>query len=172
MLKAVTFDLWQTLLLDTAEGLRRAREGRVRGIHDLLFREGLVRDVATVGQAYDAVGVRLEEIWATRRDVGSRGQVRLVLEILGVDAWSALEDRARAADQVDDRHVRTLRAQFAEQIAVEGVRVADIHHDEIDTLRCVVVQTAVVARRAKRRASELTEAGADRLPHQVIGTDD
>jgi FMN phosphatase YigB (HAD superfamily) len=91
MLRAVTFDLWQTLLLDTPDGLRRAREDRVRGIHDLLTHEGMARDVAAVGQAYDAVGTRLEEIWATRHDVGSRGQVRLLLEILGVDGAVSAE---------------------------------------------------------------------------------
>jgi putative hydrolase of the HAD superfamily len=85
MLKAVTFDLWQTLILDTPEGLRRAREDRVRGIHRLLSREGITADVEAVGQAYDAVGDRLEEVWATCRDVGSRGQVRLLLENLGLD---------------------------------------------------------------------------------------
>ncbi len=30
MLRAVTFDLWQTLILDTPEGLRQARADRVR----------------------------------------------------------------------------------------------------------------------------------------------
>ena len=85
MLKAVTFDCWQTLILDRPEGLHWAREDRVRGIHEALSREGLMVNAAAVAQAYDTVGVRLEEIWATRRDVGSRGQVRLLLECLGVD---------------------------------------------------------------------------------------
>jgi len=80
MLKAVTFDCWQTLILDRPEGLHWAREGRVHGIHEALFREGLMVNAAAVAQAYDTVGVRLEEIWATRRDVGSRGQVRLLLK--------------------------------------------------------------------------------------------
>jgi putative hydrolase of the HAD superfamily len=85
MLEAVTFDLWQTLLLDTPEGLRRARADRIGGIHDLLARQGFGVDLAAVGRAYDAVGPRLENVWATRRDVGPRGQVRLLLECLGLD---------------------------------------------------------------------------------------
>jgi putative hydrolase of the HAD superfamily len=85
MLRAVTFDLWQTLILDTPEGLRQARAGRVRGIHEALAREGLRVKTEAVDRAYDAVGSRLEEIWATHRDVGSRGQVRLLLECLGLD---------------------------------------------------------------------------------------
>ncbi len=85
MLKAVTFDLWQTLLLDTPEGLRQAREDRIRGIHEVLAQERIAAQIVAVYHAYDAVGARLEEIWATHRDVGSRGQVRLLLEIVGVD---------------------------------------------------------------------------------------
>ena len=85
MLRAVTFDLWQTLLLDTPEGLRQARAERIRGVHDLLARQGFAVDRDAVSLAYDAVGPRLENVWATRQDVGSRGQVRLLLECLGLD---------------------------------------------------------------------------------------
>ena len=85
MLRAVTFDLWQTLLLDTPEGLRQARADRIHGVHALLARQGFAVDREAVGLAYDAVGPRLENVWATRQDVGSRGQVRLLLECLGLD---------------------------------------------------------------------------------------
>jgi putative hydrolase of the HAD superfamily len=84
MLKAVTFDLWQTLILDTPEDLRRARADRVRGMHDVLVREGHRVDLASVDRAYDVVGERLEGLWAEQRDIGSRGQVALLLEALGI----------------------------------------------------------------------------------------
>ena len=70
MLRAVTFDLWQTLILVTQEGLGRAREDRVRGVHAVLARHGLAADLAGVGLTNDAVGIRLEEIWESRKDVG------------------------------------------------------------------------------------------------------
>lgn len=102
MLKAVTFDCWQTLILDKPEGVRWARGDRVRGIHEVLSREGLMVNAAAVAQAYDTVGVRLEEIWATRRDVGSRGQVQLLLECLGVDGSVPVE--GRQMDALDDAY--------------------------------------------------------------------
>src|SRR5574342_89983 len=102
MLKAVTFDLWQTLLLDTPEGLRQARADRVRGIHDLLTRQGFAVERDAVGLAYDAVGPRLETVWATRRDVGSRGQVRLLLECLGLDG--ALANKAGLLDALEEAY--------------------------------------------------------------------
>jgi len=85
MLKAVTFDLWQTLILDTPEGLIRARAGRILNIQEILAREGMVVDTRAAEEAYDKVGEHLEAVWATQRDVGSRGQVRLLLECLGLD---------------------------------------------------------------------------------------
>jgi FMN phosphatase YigB (HAD superfamily) len=91
MLKAVTFDLWQTLILDTPEGLRQARADRVRGIREALAREGIAVEVGAVALAYDAVGGRLEEVWGTQRDVGSRGQVRLLLSCLGLDGLVSTE---------------------------------------------------------------------------------
>jgi len=85
MLKAVTFDCWQTLILERPEGLRQAREGRVRGLQEALARAGIATEVAAVDSAYDAVGERLQRIWAMQQDVGSPGQVRLLLECLGVN---------------------------------------------------------------------------------------
>jgi putative hydrolase of the HAD superfamily len=99
MLRAVTFDLWQTLILDTPEGLRQARADRIRGIHDVLAREGIAVGAAAVDRAYDAVGDRLEVVWATRQDVGSRGQVRLLLGCLGLDG--AVPPDGRVMDDLD-----------------------------------------------------------------------
>jgi putative hydrolase of the HAD superfamily len=85
MLQAVTFDLWQTLILDRPEGLRQARAGRIQGIRTVLIQHGHAVDTAAVEQAYDAVGERLEDAWRTQRDIGSRGQVHILLNLLGLD---------------------------------------------------------------------------------------
>ena len=82
MLTAVTFDLWQTLIVDTPEGLQQARAERVRGMTAVLAREGHVANDAAVGRAYETVGERLGNLWAEQRDLGSRGQVRMLLEAL------------------------------------------------------------------------------------------
>jgi FMN phosphatase YigB (HAD superfamily) len=85
MLRAVTFDLWQTLIMDTPEGLSRARADRVRGLQAVLARHGDWVQHDRIAQAYDAVGAKLEEVWESRKDVGSRGQIRWLLESLGLD---------------------------------------------------------------------------------------
>jgi putative hydrolase of the HAD superfamily len=102
MLKAVTFDLWQTLILDRPEGLRQARAGRVQGIHDILVLHGHALRHDDVERAYDAVGERLEAVWATQRDIGSRGQVRILLECLRLDGAVTGDDQIM--DALDDAY--------------------------------------------------------------------
>ncbi|RPI02265.1 MAG: hypothetical protein EHM71_15480, partial [Zetaproteobacteria bacterium] len=101
-LRAVTFDLWQTLILDTPEGLRRARADRVDGLHAVLARAGHRVDVAEVQSAYDAVGRGLEPVWAEHRDIGSRGQVRMLLEVLGIDG--NVPSDGRVMDALDEAY--------------------------------------------------------------------
>jgi putative hydrolase of the HAD superfamily len=132
MLKAVTFDLWQTLLLDTPEGLRQARADRIRGVHDLLGRYGFAVDVDAVGRAYDAVGTRLENVWATCRDVGSRGQVRLLLECLGLDG--GLSSKAGLLDALEQAYCLPILSampilnagahELLETLQTQGLRLA------------------------------------------------
>ena len=103
MLRAVTFDLWQTLILDTPEGLRRARADRVGGFQQVLSSHGISVEVAAVDRAYDSAGARLEEVfWSSRRDVGSRGQVRFMLESLGVDG--AVPPEGPLMDALDEAY--------------------------------------------------------------------
>ena len=97
MLRAVTFDLWQTLILDRPEGLRQPRAGRVQGIYDILVRHGYAVQRDDVERAYDAVGEHLETLWKMQRDVGTRGQVRILLECLGLDGVVSGDDRIMSA---------------------------------------------------------------------------
>lgn len=99
MLQAVTFDLWQTLLLDTAENLRSAREARQHGIADVLAGSGHGVSPEAVDRAYEQAGKRLEEVWEGQQDVGPRGQIRWILESLQVDG--AIEERARLMDALE-----------------------------------------------------------------------
>jgi putative hydrolase of the HAD superfamily len=105
-LRAVTFDLWQTLLLDTPQGLRQAQAERIRGIHRVLAEEGVSVPVAAVEQAHDAVWDRLQPIWADCRDLGSRGQVRLMLEMLGANGAIAAD--GPAMDALDEAYCRPI----------------------------------------------------------------
>ncbi len=132
MLKAVTFDLWQTLILDRPEALRQARAGRVQGIHEILMRNGHAVQGADVERAYDAVGEHLEALWKTQRDVGTRGQVRFLLEQLGLDG--AVTDDDGLMDALDEAYGLPIlsalpvanagAAEALEAISARGLRLA------------------------------------------------
>ena len=132
MLRAVTFDLWQTLILDTPEGLRQARADRVGGLRGVLAREGHRVDAADVERAYDAVGRGLETVWAQRRDIGSRGQVRMLLEALGIEG--SVPSDGRVMDALDDAYRLPVlsslpvpnagAAEILEELTRRGIRLA------------------------------------------------
>jgi putative hydrolase of the HAD superfamily len=85
VLKAVTFDLWNTLITERPEGSRHTSAERIGRIDAILREERIVRDTDAIVRAYGTVGERLGAIWATLRDIGAREQVEMMLEILQVE---------------------------------------------------------------------------------------
>jgi putative hydrolase of the HAD superfamily len=92
MLKAITFDLWQTLIMETPEGSRWVRAERIRRIADVLRAEQITIDPEAISRAYATEGEQLEELWKTHRDIGSRTQVEMLLDILQVGKHAPYPD--------------------------------------------------------------------------------
>jgi putative hydrolase of the HAD superfamily len=84
VLKAVTFDFWQTLVTETPEGSRWARAERIRRIEEVLRADQIILDPEAISGAYTAEGERLEELWKTNCDISARAQVEMLLDILKV----------------------------------------------------------------------------------------
>ena len=81
MLKAVTFDFWETLVHDSPENLHAQRRLRIEALHRALGRAGRSLAEAEVEEAYDrSEGVLIERFWSRDRDPIIAEQVRLVLE--------------------------------------------------------------------------------------------
>jgi putative hydrolase of the HAD superfamily len=100
MIEAVTFDLWETLIQDSAENLRRNRDLRIDGIRRLLEGAGFQRPRGAFEAAHEASGERINAVWRTGVDADTRAQVRLFLECLDPglpgklvpEVWRALEE--------------------------------------------------------------------------------
>jgi putative hydrolase of the HAD superfamily len=83
MIKAVTFDFWETLVQDSAENLRRQRTLRIEALHRAVLRAGCELEKSLVVEAYDrSERVLTESFWSQDRDPRIEEQVRLVLEII------------------------------------------------------------------------------------------
>jgi len=79
MIKAVTFDFWETLVSDSPENLREQRALRIQALHRALAGSGIGEP--DVAEAYDrSERVLVERFWGRHRDPLIAEQVRLVLE--------------------------------------------------------------------------------------------
>ena len=82
VLRAVIFDLWGTLLMDTPE-LGRAREkARLEGLEAALAEAGLAYETAEVERAYREAAEELQRLQGQERDLPSDGRAALFLRRL------------------------------------------------------------------------------------------
>ncbi len=87
MLRAVTFDLWETLIKDVPEHEPLLRARRIADIAGVLRTSGLDPDPAAMESAHREVWLRMDAVWKSRRDYSTLEQTRLYLDIaLGPDA--------------------------------------------------------------------------------------
>lgn len=86
MLRAVTFDLWETLIKDVPEHEPLLRSRRITDIAHVLRRSGLEPNHAALESAHREVWMRMDAVWKSRRDLSTLEQTRLYLDIaLGAD---------------------------------------------------------------------------------------
>ena len=79
---AVTFDLWQTLILDNRElGLKRAQV-RLDGARDLLAGQGATFDPDHIREAYRGCYRACREVRNTNQDVSFRTQVEIFINLI------------------------------------------------------------------------------------------
>lgn len=85
MIKAVTFDLWHTLIYEPNDKFsRRTRMIRIRETWKALNENGHKISLDEVKVAYHHHDFLLEEIWAKWEDVTERTQIRMLLDCLGI----------------------------------------------------------------------------------------
>jgi HAD superfamily hydrolase (TIGR01509 family) len=77
---AITFDLWQTLLLDNRDLGRARTEVRLEGTQQALERIGESYDLEQIRQAYRACFRHCQQIRAMNRDVSFRAQVEIFVD--------------------------------------------------------------------------------------------
>lgn len=85
MIKAVTFDLWHTLIFEPDETFtQRTRMIRMRETWKALKENGHKISYDEVKVAYHVHDFMLEEIWSRWEDVTERTQIRMLLDALGI----------------------------------------------------------------------------------------
>ncbi|HYM61589.1 MAG TPA: HAD family hydrolase [Thermoanaerobaculia bacterium] len=86
MIKAIAFDLWETLITDTPELARRQERLRLGRMEAILRRQGLVHGPDQIHNAYRSLWQRCQELyWSIDLDVPCRRQIEHFLEVLEVE---------------------------------------------------------------------------------------
>lgn len=82
-MRAVAFDLWETLITDSHEAARRQERLRLDGIRAALRTAGFEPDDARLEAAYRHTWTRCQELyWSQDRDIPSRTQIAHLIEHL------------------------------------------------------------------------------------------
>jgi len=107
MLKAIAFDLWETLITDPPEQSRAQERLRLDRMERILRESGFASEAERIEHAYRATWHRCQELyWSADRDIPCRTQIEHFLELLDIDgvaadALDALEEAyARAAIEI------------------------------------------------------------------------
>ena len=91
MLKAIAFDLWETLITNTPEISRAQKRARLTRMESVLLAHDHAAEAHRIEDAYRSSWTRLHELyWSADRDIPCRRQIEVFLEDLGID-WKALE---------------------------------------------------------------------------------
>lgn len=100
-LKAVSFDLWETLLTDTPELSRRQERLRLDRMERVLVERGFAQTAERIDQAYRALWHRcLELYWSRDEDIACRVQIEHFLEALDLDPATFDEPSLAALEEV------------------------------------------------------------------------
>jgi putative hydrolase of the HAD superfamily len=81
-LKAVLFDLWETLIHDRADRAHPRRVWRIEAVHTVFAGHDFDIDYMAVGAALDATNVALTQLHDKGLDVDGPGRATLLLDIL------------------------------------------------------------------------------------------
>jgi HAD superfamily hydrolase (TIGR01509 family) len=82
MLKAILFDLWETLIQDRPDRAHPRRVWRIEAVHGIFSRHAFDIDHLAVGAALDATNVALTRMHDEGRDVDAPGRATLLLDVL------------------------------------------------------------------------------------------
>lgn len=93
MIRAIAFDLWETLITDTPELSRAQERLRLQRMEAILAARGYGQLAARIEHAHRALWKRCQDLyWSADRDIPCRRQIEHFLEELALDPRTFAED--------------------------------------------------------------------------------
>jgi putative hydrolase of the HAD superfamily len=99
MLKAIGFDLWETLITDSTELSRRQERLRLTRMEQTLRAAGFAAEAERIEKAYRRLWHRCHELyWSTDIDIPCRRQIEHFLEELAIEPSSFSDDALQSLE--------------------------------------------------------------------------
>ena len=106
MIKAVTFDLWHTLLTESSENYsEKLNDYRMTRVHDVLKNSGHNISYEDVKMAYEESGMELKELWKSEMDVSIPDQLKILTSHL-----------SRYSKNIDEKFLKSLEKPYVEAV--------------------------------------------------------
>lgn len=103
----VTFDLWETLLIDRHEFDSLRNNARINGMHAILSKLGMKITLDALRAAYDQSAVRLTEIWERAESTPVVEQLRMIIKAASQDKFDLPLDPSEI-DKLEQAYVDPL----------------------------------------------------------------
>ncbi len=129
MIKAIAFDLWETLITEDAQTARRQERLRLDRIEQVLVARGQSHSADRIENAYRKLWHRCHELyWSEDRDVPCRRQVEHFLEGLGLDPASFDE---ASLDEIEHAYAHAALDILPQAVAGANETLAHIRKQEL-----------------------------------------
>ncbi len=129
MIKAIAFDLWETLITEDAQTARQQERLRLDRIEQALVSRGQSHSAERIEDAYRRLWRRCHELyWSEDLDVPCRRQVELFLEGLELDPASFDEV---ALDEIEHAYAHAALDILPHPVAGAPEMLAQIKHQEL-----------------------------------------
>jgi putative hydrolase of the HAD superfamily len=146
-LKAIAFDLWETLITNTPDLSREQERIRVAAMERVMRARGFDHAASRIHAAYRAVWDRCQELyWSLDRDIPCRRQIEHFLELLDVDPAS-----------FDEETLDALQAVYAGAILDVLPQVVDGAHEALRDLRARDLAVGLISNTGRTPGSTLRD---------------
>jgi putative hydrolase of the HAD superfamily len=146
-MKAIAFDLWETLITNTPELSRAQERLRLEAMERVMRARGFDHAASQIHAAYRAVWERCQELyWSLDRDIPCRRQIEHFLELLEVDPAS-----------FDEETLDELQAVYAGAILDVLPRVVDGAHEALRDVRARDLAVGLISNTGRTPGSTLRD---------------
>jgi putative hydrolase of the HAD superfamily len=144
-IKAVLFDLWETLIQDRPDRAHPRRVWRIEAVHAIFAKHDFDIDFMAVGSSLDATSVALTKLHDSGLDVDGPGRATILLDILEQHSGR------RAPATVTDELLETIAAMPLDK----APHLAEGAVETLNTLRELGLATALVSNAGMTTAPNL-----------------